>query len=838
MLEAVITDFRAQVRAQLIESFKPRLVSGAICLLCGSRQLPVSMHLIKASLPDNLPHPQCFLAASQSRGYVSGSFPICVNCARPCKKCGIAIRSKEVVKAIESLKDAAWPNVSVTAGNGYCEHIHLLNDLLPVKKGQPLINPFANPSAGPSGRTRAKPRGTTEQAESVGQGSYRPGQRIAGKYLIHRAFEGGMGRVFLVSDGGEPFVLKTFTPGAVDPTIFAREARTWVNLGRHEHLVPAFWVDHLAGNMCVAAEFIPPDDQGRTTLRDHIRQGPVSPTRALRFAAHFAYGMQNALANGLIAHRDIKPENLLVGKNESLQITDFGIASAIPLEWPERASTAPARGISGTAPYMAPEQWRGAVQDFRTDVYAFGMVLFELCFGSHPFKAKSVGQLSRSHQSETVSVPNHPLADVIRRSIAKDPGKRFASPAEFLLTLQANAQEMGVRLPHAPLRFESSREELLARASLSATGNVEHALAAARLLTEQWPDFASGWTQLGRLLIEQNDLRGAREATKRAIDLDPTRSAPWNNLGLIYSGLGKKIEAVVAFETAIETDSLNTGAMLNMAGPLASLGRHNEAISWLERAAALAPDKSAAWFNLGSQLKARGRQIEAQTAFQRAIDCTPEHDRAGLADLIASLDEPEKGAYRTVDVASLLNAKKFDIAIPMLEHAAADTPGDPRIWHNLAMAYREQNQWAKAKAANLRLAELEPSNASVINQLIHAHMRELAWPEAISWCERLGELSGREGEAQAQHAHALHASGDTQAARKLLLSAVQAFPQDVAVRIAFGDIAMASGAPAMAAQRGYGPALKMLHGTAGDTHDYVQRCLTEALSAAERDAAT
>ena len=837
MLEAVITDFRAQVRAQLIESFKPRLVSGAICLLCGSRQLPVSMHLIKASLPDNLPHPQCFLAASQSRGYVCGSFPICVNCARPCKKCGIAIRSKEVGKAIESLKHAAWPNVSVTAGNGYCEHIHLLNDLLPAKKGQPLINPFAHPPAPPSGSSRAEPPGTTERAEGVGEGAYTPGQKIAGKYLVHRVFEGGMGRVFLVSDGGEPFVLKTFTPGAVDPTVFAREARTWVNLGRHEHLVPAFWVDHLAGMMCVAAEFIPPDNQGRTTLRDHISQGPASPKRALRFAAHFAYGMQHALENGLVAHRDIKPENLLVGRNETLQITDFGIASAFPLEWQERASPVAARGISGTAPYMAPEQWRGAKQDFRTDVYAFGIVLFELCFGSHPFKANSWTQFSRCHQSETVSVPNHPLADVISRSVAKAPEKRFASPAEFLGALQSAAQQMGANLPPPPLKYESSREELLARASLSATGNVQHALAAARLLTEQWPDFASGWTQLGRILIEQNDLRGAREATKRAIDLDPTRSAPWNNLGLIYSGLGKKIEAVVAFETAIESDSLNTGAMLNMAGPLASLGRHNEAISWLERAAALAPDKSAAWFNLGSQLKARGRQIEAQTAFQRAIDCTPEHDRAGMADLIARLDEPEDASHPVVNIAALLKAGRLDIAIPILEGAAVDTPDDAHIWHNLALAYRQQDDWAKSRAALARLVELEPKNATAVRELAHACQQQQDWPDALAWCDRLADLPDQEGESQAMKARILHASGDSSSAGRLIRAAVMSFPESVGVRIAFGDLAMASGAPQMAAYRGYRPALRMLR-RGSDAYKYVERALSQALAAAERDAAT
>ncbi len=832
--EAKIEDFRAQLRAGLIDSFKPKRIEGAVCLLCGSGRDEVSMQLIKVAMAANLPHPKRFLEAAPGPGYVKGSFPICIKCAHPCRKCGIAIRSKEVVQALAFLQDAAWPEVSVTAGNGYCQHIHLVNDLLPRKRQQPFFNPFGTPEARPSAESGAQP---VSHSHGKSRAPYETGQKIAGKYLIRRIIDGGMGKVFLVSDGGDPFVLKTFTPGAGDPDVFAAEARTWVNLGRHENLVPAFWVDHLAGMMCVAAEFIPADAEGRTTLRDHIRQGPMSPTRALRFAAHFAYGMQHALENGLVAHRDIKPENLLVGTNESLQITDFGIASATPLEWPERASPVGAQGVSGTPPYMAPEQWQGANQDFRTDVYAFGMVLFELCFGTHPFKANSVMGLSRSHASEPVSVPRHPLADIISRAVAKDPAERFADPAEFLSSLRAAAQRIGVKLPPVPLQYESSREELLARASLSATGNLEHALAAARLLTEKWPEFASGWTQLGRIWLEQNDLLRARQSTQRAIELDPTRSAPWNNLGLIYGLLGKDDEAVVAFETAIECDNQNSGAMLNFAKPLASLGRHDEAILWLERATTLAPDKFAAWFNLGSQLKARGRQNEASAAFEHAMTCTPERDRTRIAKLIASLDEPDEPPQRVVDIAALLKAKKFDVVMPILEGAAADNPDDARIWHNLALAYRQQNEWAKSRAALIRLVALEPKNASPVRELIHACQQEKDWPEALLWCDRLAGLPDQEGESQAMRARILQASGDAPAAGRIIRAAVISFPNNVGVRMAFGDLAMESGAPQMAAHRGYRPAMRMLR-EGSEAYEYAKRGLSRALAAAERDAST
>jgi serine/threonine protein kinase/lipopolysaccharide biosynthesis regulator YciM len=794
----------------------------------------VSLHLVESHFPEALPLPGRFVAASQSRGYVRGGFPICVNCAAPCKKCGIAIRTKEVIQALAFLQGAAWPGVSIAAGNGYCQHIHLLNDLLPRKRQQPFFNPFSTPKVPPSAKSGAQP---VSHSHGRSRAPYETGQKIAGKYLIHRIIDGGMGKVFLVSDGGDPFVLKTFTPGAGDPEVFAAEARTWVNLGRHENLVPAFWVDHLAGMMCVAAEFIPADAEGRTTLRDHIRQGPMSPTRALRFAAQFAYGMQHALANGLVAHRDIKPENLLVGTNESLQITDFGIASATPLEWPERASPVRAQGVSGTPPYMAPEQWQGAIQDFRTDVYAFGMVLFELCFGTHPFKAKSLVELSRSHISEPVSVPRHPLADIIGRAVAKDPAERFADPAELLSGLRSVAIGIGAKLPPVPPKYESNRYELLTRASLSSTGNPEHALAAAQLLTEKWPDFASGWTQLGRIRFEQNDLLGAGQATQRAIDLDPTCTAPWNNMGLIYSRLGKYVEAVVAFEAALDCDNQNTGAMLNFAGPLISLGRSDEAIRWLERATTLAPDDFKGWFNLGALLKTLDRQNEAYVAFERAMISAPDHVRTQIAKLIASSDDSEEPSHRVVDIAALLRAEKFDLVMPILEGAAADNPDDPRIWHNLALAYRQQNEWAKSRAALIRLVALEPNNASPVRDLIHACQQEKDWPEALAWCDRLAELPKEEGESQAQRARTLHASGDTPAAVRIIRSAVISFPQSVGVRIAFGDIALAYGAPQMAAYKGYRPAMKMLR-EGSEAYEYAKLGLSRALAAAELDAST
>jgi eukaryotic-like serine/threonine-protein kinase len=129
--------------------------------------------------------------------------------------------------------------------------------------------------------------------------------------------------------------------------------------------------------LCVAAELIEPDEIGRVSFRDYLRFGALTPTQIARWAAHFCYGLEHAARRGLVSHRDIKPENLLIGSDGNLKITDFGISSAAPV-----ADTAVSRQvqlgrweaggipISGTPPYMAPEQISGSRnQDQRTDIY-------------------------------------------------------------------------------------------------------------------------------------------------------------------------------------------------------------------------------------------------------------------------------------------------------------------------------------------------------------------------------------------------------------------------------------------------------------------------------------
>lgn len=783
---------RKAIRDSLIEGYKPREVADSVCALCEHGQGPMSLHLLEASIPETSPIPPRFVPMSRSRGMIRGSFPVCCNCAQICSNCGIAIQSKKVRQAYEAIKATASPGCIVSAGNGYCRHLNLLK-----KIGQEGL-----PSNFKSPFERIGTLEDLNRPETEADG-YR-----AGKYHIQRIFEGGMGRVFLVTGGGDPFVLKS-VKGEVDEAAFLEEARTWVGVGRHENIVPAFWVDQVGSMLCVAAEYIPPDETGRSTLRDVIRFGSPSLQQILSWTADFCYGMEHAHSRGVRVHRDIKPENLLLGYGQ-LQITDFGIASAAPLEWSPSSEVADRKPIAGTPPYMPPEQWVGSEQDFRTDVYAFGIVLHELVFGRYPWPITSVQELRQAHSIGSRTLPPHSLSSVITRCIAVAPKDRFKTPQDLLAAIAVVANQLSLHIPQKPQPLDEHREELLARAFLGATGNREHALAAAQILTEKWPGFSKGWTQLGRIHLEANELHEALEASQRALKLDETRSPPWNNLGVIYSRLKDHDRAIAALERALVCDAQNSGAMSNLATVMMKLGRLREAISVLEQAIRIAPDKPHLWVNLGSTQQLLGQADLACEAFDRALQLTPRGQRTELAAKIAESKASSINEELVVDVGQLLKDGKFEAAIPLLIEGTKREPRNAKLWHNLSLAYLDLGQNHHARAAFLKLWELESTSGLAARNLMRIASQSKDWPEASRWCDKLAELPGMLVESLALRADLLSEQGLTSDARKLLLTAIQDHPNEPALFEMFGDLAVKGGAPAAAVQRGYGPALQIL----------------------------
>jgi eukaryotic-like serine/threonine-protein kinase len=184
------------------------------------------------------------------------------------------------------------------------------------------------------------------------------------------------------------------------------------------------------------------------TLRERLRRGPIPLRKAIDYAVQIAHGLAAAHDKG-ITHRDLKPENLFLAKDGRVKILDFGLARLAPSkEASGEEATVTERTdpgvVLGTAGYMSPEQVRGKTVDHRTDIFAFGTVLYEMVTGKQPFRKSTSAETMAAilnddppslSQISTSTPPG--LQRVVHRCLEKDPGQRFHSAHDLAFALEA-----------------------------------------------------------------------------------------------------------------------------------------------------------------------------------------------------------------------------------------------------------------------------------------------------------------------------------------------------------------------------------------------------------------
>jgi serine/threonine-protein kinase len=168
-----------------------------------------------------------------------------------------------------------------------------------------------------------------------------------------------------------------------------------------------------------------------STLDVVLRKGSIPPVAIVWMLEQIASALDYAHAQGVV-HRDLKPQNILLDETENAHLTDFGIAKLVGMAVANKI-------IAGTPAYMAPEQWRGLGTDSRSDIYALGVMLYEMLVGELPFQSDSTMRLRHLHlntQPDSICAKNPDLTcemdAVVRTAMAKNPDDRFQK-ATFLL---------------------------------------------------------------------------------------------------------------------------------------------------------------------------------------------------------------------------------------------------------------------------------------------------------------------------------------------------------------------------------------------------------------------
>src|SRR2546421_9288927 len=257
---------------------------------------------------------------------------------------------------------------------------------------------------------------------------------VDGRYRItHRIGSGGMADVYCAQDShlGRDVAIKMlhrrFSRDHEFVERFKREASAAASLN-HPNVVNVFDRGEHDGTYYIAMENLP----GRTLKEIIQREAPMGQRRTIDLGIQILNAAGFGHKRGVI-HRDFKPHNVIVGPDDRLKVTDFGIARAGASEMTETGS------IMGTAQYLSPEQAQGQPVDHRSDLYSIGIMMDEMLAGRVPFTGDSAVAIALKHVSETprpirsTRLDVHPaLEAAVMRALAKDPAQRYRNAEECI----------------------------------------------------------------------------------------------------------------------------------------------------------------------------------------------------------------------------------------------------------------------------------------------------------------------------------------------------------------------------------------------------------------------
>jgi tetratricopeptide (TPR) repeat protein/serine/threonine protein kinase len=568
-------------------------------------------------------------------------------------------------------------------------------------------------------RHRSPATRPTPTSEREGREQYQIGERIGGRYEVLAIHRGTMGVVYGTFDHQEqlPRALKTLqVRHAGDKRmrdLFVAEALTWVKLEKHPFIVRAYLIERFNDQPYVITEYIRGQEDMGGDLRAWLGHPKLTLQIAVEISLQIAQGMQHAVRKvpGLI-HRDLKPANILVDERMRAMVTDFGLVNS------EDAG-------AGTPAYMAPEQWMGESLDSRTDIYAYGCILYEMFTGHRMYAAQSEDEWEASHLTQQppapISIePTLPpeISAFIVRCLSKERSSRPAGwdevvlecahwfheitgqPVVFDFSAVALSVDELISASYSMARLNKYPEMLTVcdrtlalepenvsawgnrAAALNGLGRYQEGLFACDRAIQIQPTHVTAWVNRSSAL---NGLRRFQEmisSCDEALGIDPAHSGAWYNKGLAQHFLNQNEEAVLSYGRSLDLEPSNFDALLNLGSALTSIGRYDEAVTALDRAIEINSDNSYAWSAKGNALNLLQRHQEANHACDRAV----------------SLDENNTRVW-LVKAYALNQLERYDESILACEKALALNPADFRAWFNRGVALHSIKRYEQANSA-------------------------------------------------------------------------------------------------------------------------------------------
>lgn len=563
------------------------------------------------------------------------------------------------------------------------------------------------------------------------------GHLIGGQYEVYRVIGGegksGMGVVYVCYDheAREICALKTFQDKYLDSRSvkdgFKREVLAWVQLDWHPYIVRAIGVKELDYRLFIVLEYVAPDESGRNTLTQYLKT-PIALSQALEWSIQCCLGMEYAASRGVTPHRDIKPDNLMIARDGTLKITDFGLAKlwdgttiekALAIESRHDASflhSIQNKSVVGTTPYAAPEQFEGQ-SDIRSDIYSFGVVMFQMAnTGKLPFDCHNSKEYHEAHKNRPVPKLRSRLYPMISRCMQKKPADRYADFGELRHDLEKLYRSLTrAEPPSPPSKLEMGAWEYNNKGlSLYNVGLVDDAIREYRKALRIKPGLAIVHNNLGIALSDKGINAGAMREYKEALRLDPSLAIAHNNLGTALKASGAMDEAIFEYGEALRLNPSYAEAYNNLGLARIATGDLDGAMSEYSEAMRLRPDFAEAHNNFGILLARKGLWDEAITEYLAAVRLKP--DMAVAHNNLAT-------AFRA--------RGKLDQAVKEYEKALELDPGYARAHNNLGLALFMKGQTDEAIKEYLEALRIDEDLFSAYKNLADALYESGRFSEAV-----------------------------------------------------------------------------------------------------------
>jgi len=552
------------------------------------------------------------------------------------------------------------------------------------------------------GKKEKQPTANSKQEPEI---PHKKGSFIGQKYEVIRELgHGGFGIVYHVysHETKEVYALKTFRDEYLVHTetreLFRKEASVWIELERHPYIVQAYFVDEVSGRLYIVMQYIAPDEMGLNSLEGYLERQPPDLAQSLRWAIQFCYGMEHAYSRGVRCHRDVKPANIMISTDKTVKITDFGLASVLGAPSGEK--------LIGTPEYMSPEQFETMDVDTSSDIYSFGVVIYEMLTGRRPFhigvEDERWNNCKQCHQEVLPDPPRQvnptvpiELERIALKCLEKKPEDRYQSFEELRAHLEPLLKRQTGEVMKLPTPDEFKASEWTNKGkSLQHLRRFDDAIKCYDRALEINPQLAEGWNNKGNSLHSLGRHDDAIKCYDRALEINPKQAKIWTNKGSSLDSLRRFAEALRCYDRALEINPKQAEAWTNKGNSLNGLGRFAEAIKCLDKALEINPQNAEAWTNKGLSLNGLGR-------FAEAIKC---HDRA------LEIDPQYAGAWTNKGL-SLNGLGRFAEAIKCLDKALEINPQLAETWNIKGASLNGLGRFAEALTCYDRTLEINPQYA-------------------------------------------------------------------------------------------------------------------------------